>query len=108
MFSFKKSSHSSVLPISQDDEKDSASEQSSMLGHDYLPKNEMSRSWRFWSSNVPWIITTTILAVYILVVVPPNLSTVKSVVGGAEGQCELSPPWSPTDACMLLFCDHGN
>jgi hypothetical protein len=89
MFSFKKSSRG-LLPLSQDsEEKDSASEQSSMLDEEYLERTTPSKSWRLWTSNVPWILTTVALSLYILFFTP---SAKKNDVA-----------WSPTDASKLTL-----
>ena len=91
MFKIKQSS--SILPLTQESEEkygDSGdSEQSSMLDHhdDYLEPKSQSRSWRLWSSNVPWILTTIGLTIYIFISRPPKE--------------DHHVAWSPTDVGKL-------
>jgi hypothetical protein len=90
MFTFQKST-SSILPYAQGiEDKDvaSESEQTSMLDHDYVEEKRQRKSWRLWSSNIPWIITTVALSIYILIRSPSNK--------------RIDTPWSPTDAGKSL------
>jgi hypothetical protein len=80
MFTFKKSKLG-LLPVAQEDQEDETRE--AMLGHEYMERKPQSRIRRILNSNVPWIITTVALSIYIFVFAPsPQLKKVA---------------WSPTD-----------
>jgi hypothetical protein len=113
MFTFKKNL-SGILPLAQDvEDKDGASEQSTMLDHeDYMTRKPPSRARRLWTSNVPWIVTTIVLSLYILLVIPTTKGTsqVDKVVqpeckvqqkSEPQHQTQVPTPWSPTDASKL-------
>jgi hypothetical protein len=83
MFMFKKSKLG-LLPLAQENkENDETFEREAMLNHEHVESRPRSRSQRVWSSNVPWIITTMALSLYILISAP---SLQKN-----------HAPWSPTD-----------
>ena len=83
MFTFKKP-NPGILPLTQENkESDEISEREAMLDHEYPGTKPRSRSRRILSSNIPWILTTIALSIYIFVHNP-------SQRGGRE-------PWSPTD-----------
>jgi hypothetical protein len=83
MFMFKKPKPG-LLPLSQENKEiDEMSERDAMLDHDYLGTKPLSRSRRIWSSNIPWILTTIGLSIYIFTL--------------HSSQQKTQEPWSPTD-----------
>jgi hypothetical protein len=94
MFPFQKSARG-ILPISQEiDEKDGgASESTAMLDDDeYLQRKPPSTARRLLRSNIPWIISTISLFVYILF-----FTQFKSPVHKEK----INVAWSPTDVGKL-------
>lgn len=83
MFTFKTYSPG-ILPIAKESQDDiSTSERDSMLDHEYQKPTPRSRTRRILTSNVPWILTTAALSVYIFV--------------SRSSQSRNNVPWSPTD-----------
>lgn len=81
MFSFGKAK-AGFSSLHQDSEGDPERDQ--MLDHnEYFEERKTLRSHRFWSSNVPWMLTTLALSIYIIV----SSTYHKEIIG----------PWSPTD-----------
>jgi hypothetical protein len=88
MFMFKKSTPG-LLPIAKESqEEDSSSERDAMLDHEYQERSSRSRSRQIWSSNVPWILTTIALSLYIFISHPSPHKN--------------DTPWSPTDVGKLV------
>jgi hypothetical protein len=88
MFMFKKSKLR-LLPLAQENlENDEISERGAMLDHEYPESKPQSRSWRIWSSNVPWILTTIAMSLYIFIFAPSPQKN--------------HAPWSHTDIGKFL------
>jgi hypothetical protein len=88
MFSFKKS-EPGLLPFAQENQdNDDLSERQAMLDHEYPKHKSQSRSRRVLSSNIPWILTTVALSLYIFIFVPHPQKN--------------RTPWSPTDLGKYL------
>jgi hypothetical protein len=86
MFTFKKYTPG-LLPIAKDSQDDDSSERDTMLEHEYQERNSRPRTRRILTSNVPWILTTIALAIYIF------------ISRSSAHQCDA--PWSPTDVGKL-------
>jgi hypothetical protein len=81
MFSFS-NTKAGFSTLGQDSEDDA--ERDRMLDRrEYIEEKNGPRSWRFWSSNVPWMLTTFALSVYI--------------VASAIYHRKINGVWSPTD-----------
>jgi hypothetical protein len=63
MFSKSKVSFSSL----REDSEDGVEHDQMLDHHTYAEERNRSRSQRCWSSNIPWIFTTIVLSVYIIV-----------------------------------------
>jgi hypothetical protein len=83
-FNKTKSDFSSIGQDSEDDtEREQMIEKNEYVGEKVTPKSR-----RFWSSNIPWMITTAVLSVYI--------------IGTALYNRKSDPLWSPTDMSRSL------
>jgi Mycotoxin biosynthesis protein UstYa len=65
MFTFSKSK-ASFSSLRQEDSEDGVEHDQMLDHHTYDEERNRSRSHRFWSSNIPWIITTIVLSIYII------------------------------------------
>jgi hypothetical protein len=85
---FKKSKLG-LLPLAQENpENDETSERGAMLDHEYPESKPRSQSRRIWSSNVPWILTTIAMSLYIFIFAPSPQKN--------------DAPWSHTDIGKFL------